>query len=283
MLRRPALATYSSLYSTFKTANDSLSTGRLAYIAERRDQLFSLNSSQYATFENYRSDLLEQIADIDTLDQQREAGTSINQSQYNTLVQQRAGTQDLLEQYMEALDSIRQLRIQSLLQLNAAVTTSLTPAANHKTVNAITLNWLATDELSSTDLATLVSIAEQCPLEGGDAVYEARSVVSHFEGTEYNDRDLCGTQNRQSQGKRTVANGSITIYPNPTSGQLFWTATSTESTIRVFNQLGELKIESRVGGNQTSIRALPDGMYTVQLLSDNGALMANTKIILVKN
>ena len=30
-------------------------------------------------------------------------------------------------------------------------------------------------------------------------------------------------------------------------------------------------------------RALPDGMYTVQLLSDNGALMANTKIILVKN
>ena len=108
-----------------------------------------------------------------------EAGTSINQSQYNTLVEQRATTQNQLEQFMEALDSIRQLRIQSLLQLNAAVSTSLTPAANHKTVNTITLNWLATDELSSTDLATLVSIAEQCPLEGGDAVMK-RGLLSRI-------------------------------------------------------------------------------------------------------
>ena len=212
-----------------------------------------------------------------------EAGTSINQSQYNTLVEQRATTQNQLEQFMEALDSIRQLRIQSLLQLNAAVSTSLTPAANHKTVNTITLNWLATDELSSTDLATLVSIAEQCPLEGGDAVYEARSVVSHFEGTEYDDRDLCGTQNRQSRGEKYPINNQIIVFPNPASGQINWIDTSGKvESVRVLNALGQLSVEITNAKPPIGVANLPQGFYVVQLFSTDNTLLVAQKIQIVK-
>ncbi|MBK7938397.1 MAG: T9SS type A sorting domain-containing protein [Lewinellaceae bacterium] len=284
MLRQPALATYSSLYSTFKATNDSLSTGRLAYIAERRDKLFNLDSLQHVAFENYRADLLDKVADIDTLEQQHQAGTSINQTQYNTLVQQRATTQNQLEQFMEALDSVRQVRIQSLLQLNAAVTTSLTPDENHKTVNAITLNWLATDELSSTDLATLESIAEQCPLKGGDAVYEARAIISHFEGIEYDDRDLCGTQNRQSRREKSPINNQIIVFPNPASDQINWTDPGGRvATIKVLNTLGQLSVEITNTKPPVGIVNLPQGFYVVQLFSADNTLLVAQKIQIVKH
>mgnify|MGYP000901936221 CR=1 FL=1 len=255
---------------------------RLAYIAEEKGKLFSLDSAQYAVLEGYRSTLLEQIADIDTLDQQREAGTSVDQAQYDTLVQHRTGTQVQYNEYMSNLDSLRQLRIQYLLQLNAGFSTSLTPDANHKTVNAILLDWLATDNIASSDMETLISIAGQCPLEGGDAVYEARALVSHLAGTEFDDRDLCGVQNRQSRkGKQELTN-QIVIFPNPTTGELFLDVVTGGITARVFNLLGELKMDTPFAGNRLDMNALPDGIYTVQLLSIDGQLLANAKVLLIK-
>jgi hypothetical protein len=157
------------------------------------------------------------VAGLDTLDRQLQSGTSVDQAEYDTLVQQRIQSQTSLGQYVAYLDSLRQLRISYLLQLNAAVSTSLAPAANHKTVNTILLDWLATDDIASSDMETLISIAGQCPLEGGDAVYEARSLVSHFAGTEFDDRDLCGTQNRQARGKKGPTLDRVIVFPNPTT------------------------------------------------------------------
>lgn len=186
-------------------------------------------------------------------------------------------------QYVAYLDSLRQLRISYLLQLNAAVSTSLAPAANHKTLNAILLGWLATDDITSSDMETLLSIAGQCPLEGGDAVYEARSLVSHFASTEFDDQDLCGTQNRQARKGKQGITSRIVVFPNPTTGELYLGGIFGELTARVFNSLGELKIDTRITGNRLDIGALPNGMYTVQLFSTTGAMLANAKVVLVKN
>ena len=114
---------------------------RLAYIAEEKGKLFSLDSAQYAIFNGYRETLLERVAGLDTLDRQLQSGTSVDQAEYDTLVQQRIQSQTSLGQYVAYLDSLRQLRISYLLQLNTAVSTSLTPDANHKTLNAIPVSY----------------------------------------------------------------------------------------------------------------------------------------------
>ncbi len=255
---------------------------RLAYIAEEKGKLFSLDSAQYAIFNGYRETLLERVAGLDTLDRQLQSGTSVDQAEYDTLVQQRIQSQTSLGQYVAYLDSLRQLRISYLLQLNAAVSTSLAPAANHKTVNTILLDWLATDDIASSDMETLISIAGQCPLEGGDAVYEARSLVSHLSGMEFDDRDLCGTQNRQVKRNTRITNSKVVLFPNPTTGDINLEGTPEVVHVRVFNTLGELKIETRIAGKRLSIGTLPAGMYTVHLYSMEGLLLANTKVILIK-
>lgn len=255
---------------------------RLAYIAEEKGKLFSLDSAQYAIFNGYRETLLEQVAGLDTLDRQLQSGTSVDQAEYDTLVQQRIQSQSSFGQYVAYLDSLRQLRISYLQQLNAAISTSLAPDANHKTLNTILLDWLVTDDIASSDMETLISIAGQCPLEGGDAVYEARALVSHLAGTEFDDRDLCGVQNRQSRkGKQELTN-QIVIFPNPTTGELFLDVVTGGITARVFNLLGELKMDTPVAGNRLDMNALPDGMYTVQFLSIDGQLLANAKVLLIK-
>ena len=171
--------------------------------------------------------------------------------------------------------------LMSLLQLNAAVSTSLTPDANHKTVNAILLDWLATDNIASSDMETLISIAGQCPLEGGDAVYEARSLVSHLSGMEFDDRDLCGTQNRQSKGKKSPTLDRVIVFPNPTTGQINWTGAENVA-IRVLNAQGQLVREIRGTDGFAYLGNLPQGVYVVQVFSAENVLLTTQKILLVK-
>jgi len=71
------------------------------------------------------------------------------------------------------------------------ISTATTPADNHKTVNTIVFYLLLNDSLQTGNLATLESIAEMCPLEGGDAVCEARAIVAHLTGANFDDTDLC--------------------------------------------------------------------------------------------
>ncbi|MBK8193686.1 MAG: T9SS type A sorting domain-containing protein [Lewinellaceae bacterium] len=171
--------------------------------------------------------------------------------------------------------------LMSLLQLNAAVSTSLAPDANHKTVNAILLGWLATDDIASSDMETLLSIAGQCPLEGGDAVYEARSLVSHLAGMEFDDRDLCGTQNRQVKGKKSPTLDRVIVFPNPTTGQINWTGAENVA-IRVLNAQGQLVREIRRAEGSADLGNLPQGVYVVQVFSAENVLLTTQKIQLVK-
>ena len=54
-------------------------------------------------------------------------------------------------------------------------------ATNQKKVNSIVAEVIGTENhnLNTTQISTLQAIAVQCPIEGGDAVYEARSFYPH--------------------------------------------------------------------------------------------------------
>jgi|GEM_PF-4616227 len=134
--------------------------------------------------------------------------------------------------------------------------------------------------LGSADLSDLIDIAGQCPLSGGDAVYEARSIVMHYTGDEFDDADLCNLQNRSQQAKAKEGSEAIRLYPNPTSGEVFWRGTSSAVRVRVLNALGQMHSDQLVNSNHLALRNAPDGLYTVQIYSEAGVLLSISKVFL---
>ena len=287
MLRRPAIENYGVKYAAFKTANMNLATGKLAYIAEEKAKLFDVTSTEYAALENYRTAARQQMADMLALDLQVQEGDTINEAAYNSLVQQRSGTQIQYDQYSAGLETARLQKIQNLLLYNAGVsTTGSLPAANHKTLNDIVLTMLANEGAwASTDTAAITLIAGQCPLEGGDAVYEARAIIAYLTGDEFDDHVLCNSSQRNARDR----NGDISkesdfaLYPNPTTGIVYWTGFQGQPvTVNIYNSLGQLQIAKSMNNSHLDLNTLPQGMYHLQILSLANELLYNGKVFLTK-
>jgi len=288
ILRQPAIGTYATEFEDFVDTHENLSTGKLAYIAEEKAKLFSLSAIADSMLEDYRLEWRAKMTTLKGLDSLRQKGTSMNPTQYEDAVDESTEAQDDYETYWDGLVAARQTQIQSLLTLNAAISVSLTPAVNHKTVNTIVLNFLLSDTLANGNLTTLESIAEQCPLEGGDAVYEARAIVSYYTGADFNDAELCEeAQERQQQPDITSKPNAaipVLLYPNPTTGQIFWSGTGDQVVVlRVFNTIGQIQLEQTASGNNVDLSRLPDGLYTLQIFTADYTLLATQKIQIVKN
>lgn len=289
MLRHPSIESYATEFEDFKTANDSLSTGRLAYIAEEKVKIFSLSGAQDTILENFRLAWHTEMGDLRLLDSLRHAGdTTISYGQYDTVVQFGIAALSQYALYLDTLAMDRRAKIQNLIALNTAVNTTLVPDGNHKTVNNIVLSYLLTDTLASGDLTTLEGIAEQCPLEGGDAVYEARAIVAYLTGASFDDEDICALAEERHQAEKpekATALSRIVLYPNPTTGLLTWSGIVDQTVIlRIYNSLGQLQMEQDLSGASTQIGHLPGGLYQIQLLdSQSKAVLSFQKVLLVKH
>ncbi|MCS6928221.1 MAG: T9SS type A sorting domain-containing protein [Saprospiraceae bacterium] len=218
------------------------------------------------------------------LDSLRYAGDmSVTSAQYEAALAQADAAHQQYAEHADGLAAVRQGRIQALLALNAAVSADLTPAQNHKIVNDIVFRLLLNDSISAGDAADLEAIAGQCPLEGGDAVYEARAVVAARTGAHYEDEDLCATAapraRRQTQDALANVAASIALYPNPTTGWVFWTSPVSEPLrLRVFNAVGQQVAEIVSAKGSADLSHLPAGLYYVHLLRTDDTVLGVHKI-----
>jgi hypothetical protein len=286
LLRYPGMENKFPLLASFKSANANLSTSALAYIAEQRSRLYELSASELSTVNNLKAVVVQKRNELRQLDSLIQAGQVVSPSQYATAEQDRLNAQAKLELFQASFESNLQVKIANLATLNAAVSPSIKPDINHQAVNAIFLELLAADSLSSTNLALLLDIAGQCPLEGGDAVYEARSIVAQHYGQEFDDRTLC-LQAGQREQQKLVSDFSsasdITFYPNPSSGSLYWTNTGAEPVLlRLYNPLGQLLLSQESADGFVSIAQFLPGIYTAQLVSNNGKVLTATQVVLTK-
>lgn len=281
MLRQPALVNYSTAYSTFFDAQENQSAGQFAWIAEDQAALYDLSATSAATDSSYFNTLQQQNTDLRHLDSLLAAGSPVNAAQYAALVQQRATTGTDYAAFQQTQTQARQQRIQNLLQINASVSGTQVWVTNHKTVNTIVLNYLLSDSLAVGNLATLTAIASQCPLTGGDAVYEARTFVAHLTGADFDDRVLCQGIGARSQPEQVAAQMAeqVVLYPNPTTGEVFWTGTGEQDVlVKVFNLTGQVVAEANSPNRHISLGKLADGLYLVQLLATDGTVLATQKL-----
>jgi hypothetical protein len=251
-------------------------------VAEQRAGLFSLTTAQDSMLNVYNGAVETTSAQLLDLDEQMQAGDSINQTTYVSVLTQRASAQTQMEQYWTSMKQSRQQQIQNLLQYNAAITTNLTVDTNHKLVNNIVLHLLAADTLATGDLTTLEAIAAQCPQEGGDAVYEARAMVSYFTGEQFDNSACIGGEERENEMANTVAVENITIYPNPATNMVIVQGAPEDAQVNITDHLGRLVHASKLQSNRIELTTLQNGVYNVQVFSSEKTLLTTQKLVVAK-
>jgi hypothetical protein len=100
------------------------------------------------------------------------------------------------------------------------------------------LNFENLVKLNFSQIAKLETIAWQCPWAGGDAVFQARGMLSIVRDTVYNDSLLCLNQQFRLAEESIIVDG-ILVFPNPVSDIV---------TIEIRNGIsGELNIYNALG------------------------------------
>jgi hypothetical protein len=191
-----------------------------------------------------------------------------------------------------AIESRTKVQIQQLMRENERISTRLQPDANERDVNKIYLETVAQGKktLNSAQKTTVRTIAYQCPSQGGNAVFAARSLYALVENVNFNDLELCNIHSGSIQGmivKRVETN--FKISPNPAADVLM-VSQSTEKIESgewvIFNTAGKLLLSKKVSENEIqanlNIQGLSEGIYFVSFVV-NGEKRFNQKFIKIKS
>ena len=115
--------------------------------------------------------------------------------------------------------------------------------------------------------------ANQCPLEGGDAVYQARAMLDT--NLVYDDVQLCSSSS-EPLVKPPLEEGSIVfhLYPNPARDYLLIELEKeleTKGTLQVFNAIGLEVVRQTLAEGQVSypvfLSDIPAGIYRMVLIA----------------
>ncbi|MCS7073135.1 MAG: hypothetical protein NZ108_01570, partial [Bacteroidia bacterium] len=115
---------------------------------------------------------------------------------------------------------------------------------NQKEVNRIYLRSVLGFPVTNGHLNQLRQIANQCPITGGHAVYDARIFLYDYDSLMIDDYpDVCSTE-QQVTYPRISANQdtqkTVSLYPNPSTGTLSIQGVSNGQAYRIFNPIGQI-------------------------------------------
>jgi hypothetical protein len=152
--------------------------------------------------------------------------------------------------------------------------------ANEQAFNTLAIKAAASiDSLSGSELSALFSLANQCPLSGGDAVFRARSLYHLVDPTyRFNNSALC-QPNAAIQAPKATPPLDFKLFPNPTSGLTvleFSTPLSGRANVTLYSLQGQPVLQQTAGKGAQHIlletAALPGGTYFCKVMGANGVM-----------
>jgi hypothetical protein len=200
----------------------------------------------------------------------------------------------------QLLQSVHQSQSSSLSQaalLNSLVTTDSIYDENERFINELFLSTIAQGNLpdDELDIEQLWSIATQCPLQGGDAVFRARSIYRLFDPLIYfSDDSLCQGDSLELRQplKAEPQPPALTyrLFPNPSQGQApqlaFSQALSQPAVAQVLRINGSevLKQGIQSGVQYTAIASstLQPGVYLCIITLDDGSRLPARRFVVVE-
>lgn len=178
---------------------------------------------------------------------------------------------------------------------NASIQTPQVYEQNEQSVNAIFLGAVAQGaaELKPQDVDALKAIAGQCPLEGGNAVFKARSLLALYgENALFDDDDLCQPVGQREGLQEDVVENTVSfnLFPNPARDmvELEWAVgevAANQMQLRLVDAVGNVvsahELLAETGSHALSTGRLAPGLYTVKVLVD-GEQVHVEKLVLIK-
>ncbi len=150
--------------------------------------------------------------------------------------------------------------------------------ANEQAFNTLAIKAAASiDSLSGSELSTLFSLANQCPLSGGDAVFRARSLYRLADPTyRFDNATLC-QPNAALRAPKATESLDFTLFPNPTSGLTvleFNTSIAGSVSVTLYSLQGQPILQQTAGEGVQHIlletAALPGGTYFCRVTGADG-------------
>ncbi len=201
-----------------------------------------------------------------------------------------------IDQVAAMIDSARaendSAKLAEALNLNSSLDEIFLMELNSKTVRNIYINSFVSgvDTLTGRQYEDLYSIAIQCPLEGGKAVYEARALLNLLnEGfIDYDSLCLVSSNNRMGDQEMKEQYTIIALFPNPASSSVIISLSGNiyeSGMIEIFNDLGEKIEEVPIGSLYThfdlSLEKVKSGIYNIVIRGQNGSF-DSCKLVVIK-
>jgi hypothetical protein len=190
----------------------------------------------------------------------------------------------------ESLNNSRSLTADQLIIQNDATSASAVFEINRKQINKVWLETLAKGiyEFDASQLGTIESIAGQCPLSGGNAVFKARGLMSIVKDTIFYDDNLCNNSYGNRLAGQEEQSNFVLLFPNPASDQLtleFEEAIEVEYELILYSVTGQRYARYMLSERQKSftvdIGTIPSGLYFYEI-RDNEKNIASGKLTIMK-
>jgi hypothetical protein len=146
-------------------------------------------------------------------------------------------------------------------------------------VNKIRLNQIDSDTLSVSDIELLQPIAESCPNILGDAVYWARGMLSMYQNRQYDDMEICMSENIESRSAKSEYEeyemDKLNVFPNPASNfiNIIVELNPKEiGDIQIVDVNGSVRYHSVVNANKLTVdtKSYPTGIYFIKYKTNTG-------------
>lgn len=283
----------------FYNNNINSSIGIFSEIEQDIANLVDLNDPVISRMNEIRESIQETLASIKEIDYFLE---STQQNCHTDLIEERDALLELLQplqiEMQESLEIYQQERIEKvdwIIAKNNGINAIEIFEENRKIINDIYLNSIAIGifQYDSQQLDLLKSIASQCPLSGGNAVFMARGLLKRVQNINFNDKELCqetASQKNNYSSKIKIDDSDaniITAFPNPSTGQLnlaLSKAYDVDLNLTIYNLTGkklrDLKLVSGKKSYSLDLSSFQSGIYFYECLV-NGKKMTG-KIILIK-
>jgi hypothetical protein len=187
-------------------------------------------------------------------------------------------------------DSLIAIQRESTLVLNESLPEENILQYNRKQVNKAYLHFMGSHEISNDDFSAISSIAHQCPLEGGSAVYKARNLYQIREKKYFDDNISCHPDGNYREFNATKSSFEwFNLVPNPTNSSISVIVPNsiTDNSIiglKLVDMNGRIVLNPVIVYTtgmsiNLDVSNLQNGLYHC-LISENGKPVATSKLII---
>ncbi|MBE7508570.1 MAG: T9SS type A sorting domain-containing protein [Bacteroidia bacterium] len=166
------------------------------------------------------------------------------------------------------------------------------PETNSKLINEIEIEYLERGydiQYLIDNFSAILSVAQQCPYAGGNAVIRARVWISMInDSIEYNDNAVCLQSGIYRLGVDITSekiNDEIIIQPNPAGDYITVITKSISSEnckIEIINNLNQVVLAKQLTCNnqeKIDVSKINQGLYAVKIILNNGITKIQKLII----